>query len=45
MCSSAEITRLTITWSKNTDLALRSYLGSQGLKESMKNRGRKEFAE
>jgi hypothetical protein len=29
----AEITRLTITWSKDTDLALRSYLGSQGLKK------------
>lgn len=28
-----EITRLTITWSKDTDLALRSYLGSQGLKK------------
>lgn len=29
----ADITRLTITWSKDTDLALRSYLGSQGLKK------------
>ena len=29
----AEITRLTITWSKETDLALRSYLGAQGLKK------------
>ena len=29
----AEITRLTITWSKDTDLALRSYLGAQGLKK------------
>jgi hypothetical protein len=28
-----DITRLTITWSKGTDLALRSYLGSQGLKK------------
>jgi len=28
-----EITRLTITWSKDTDLALRSYLGAQGLKK------------
>jgi hypothetical protein len=27
------ITRLTITWSKDTDLALRSYLGAQGLKK------------
>ncbi|MGA9391492.1 MAG: ribbon-helix-helix domain-containing protein [Candidatus Sulfotelmatobacter sp.] len=29
----AEITRLTIVWSKDTDLALRSYLGAQGLKK------------
>ena len=28
-----EITRLTITWSKDTDIALRSYLGAQGLKK------------
>lgn len=28
-----DITRLTITWSKDTDLALRSYLGSRGLKK------------
>ena len=28
-----EITRLTITWSKDTDLALRAYLGAQGLKK------------
>jgi len=28
-----EITRLTITWSQDTDLALRSYLGSHGLKK------------
>ena len=27
------VTRLTISWSKNTDLALRSHLGSQGLKK------------
>ena len=26
-------TRLTINWSKDTDLALRSHLGSQGLKK------------
>ncbi len=26
----AEITRLTIVWSKDTDLALRSHLGAQG---------------
>ena len=29
----AEITRLTIVWSKDTDLALRSHLGAQGLKK------------
>jgi hypothetical protein len=28
-----EITRLTISWSKDTDLALRSHLGAQGLKK------------
>jgi hypothetical protein len=28
-----ELTRLTIVWSKDTDLALRSYLGAQGLKK------------
>jgi hypothetical protein len=28
-----KITRLTITWSKDTDLALRNYLGAQGLKK------------
>ena len=28
-----ELTRLTITWSKDTDLALRSHLGAQGLKK------------
>jgi len=28
-----EITRLTITWSKQTDLALRSHLGARGLKK------------
>jgi len=28
-----EITRLTITWSKDTDVALRSHLGAQGLKK------------
>jgi hypothetical protein len=28
-----QITRLTIVWSKDTDLALRSYLGAQGLKK------------
>jgi hypothetical protein len=26
-------TRLTITWSKQADLALRSYLGAQGMKK------------
>jgi len=29
-----EITRLTITWSKDTDLALRSYLGACSIKPS-----------
>ena len=29
----SELTRLTITWSKDTDLALRSHLGAQGLKK------------
>ena len=29
----SDITRLTITWSKETDLALRAYLGAQGLKK------------
>jgi hypothetical protein len=29
----AEITRLTIVWSKDTDLALRSHLGAQGFKK------------
>jgi len=28
-----ETTRLTITWSKEVDLALRSYLGAQGMKK------------
>lgn len=28
-----EITRLTISWSKNTDRALRAHLGAQGLKK------------
>jgi len=28
-----ELTRLTITWSKDTDLDLRSHLGAQGLKK------------
>jgi hypothetical protein len=32
--SESEIsTRVTITWSKETDLTLRSFLGSQGLKK------------
>jgi Ribbon-helix-helix domain len=29
----AELTRLTIVWSKDTDLALRSHLGARGLKK------------
>jgi hypothetical protein len=28
-----ETTRLTITWSKQVDFALRSYLGAQGMKK------------
>ena len=28
-----ETTRLTISWSKEADLALRTYLGSQGMKK------------
>jgi Ribbon-helix-helix domain len=28
-----ETTRLTITWSKQSDLALRSFLGAQGMKK------------
>jgi len=31
--SETELTRLTISWSKDTDLALRSHLGAQGLKK------------
>lgn len=31
--SDTENTRLTIIWSKETDLALRSFLGAQGLKK------------
>ncbi len=31
--SDADTTRLTITWSKEADFALRSYLGSQGMKK------------
>jgi len=33
MPESQQTTRLTITWSKETDLTLRSYLGAQGLKK------------
>jgi hypothetical protein len=28
-----ELTRLTISWTKETDLALRSYLGNHGMKK------------
>ena len=28
-----DLTRLTISWTKETDLELRSYLGSQGMKK------------
>jgi hypothetical protein len=31
--SEPETTRLTITWSKQADLALRSFLGAQGVKK------------
>jgi len=31
--SKPETTRLTISWSKQADLALRSFLGSQGMKK------------
>jgi hypothetical protein len=31
--SSSDLTRLTISWTKETDLALRSYLGNQGMKK------------
>jgi hypothetical protein len=31
--SDPETTRLTITWSKQADFALRSYLGTQGMKK------------
>lgn len=31
--SESATTRLTITWSKQADLALRSYLGSQGMRK------------
>ena len=31
--SDPETIRLTITWSKQADLALRSYLGAQGMKK------------
>lgn len=29
----SDLTRLTISWTKETDLELRSYLGSQGMKK------------
>jgi hypothetical protein len=32
------VTRLTISWSKDTDLALRSHLGSRGLKKGALSR-------
>jgi hypothetical protein len=31
--SETDVTRLTIVWSKDTDLALRSHLGARGLKK------------
>ena len=33
MADLQETTRLTITWSKETDLTLRSFLGARGLKK------------
>lgn len=33
-----EVTRLTIVWSKDTDLALRSHLGARGLKKGALSR-------
>ncbi len=33
MAEPEETTRLTITWSKQADFALRSYLGAQGMKK------------
>ena len=33
LISDPDTTRLTITWSKQADLALRSYLGAQGMKK------------
>ena len=33
MPETQETTRVTITWSKETDLTLRSFLGAQGLKK------------
>jgi hypothetical protein len=33
MPESEQTTRVTITWSKETDLTLRSFLGAQGLKK------------
>ena len=33
MTESEETTRLTITWSKQADFALRTYLGAQGMKK------------
>ena len=33
MPESEETTRVTVTWSKETDLTLRSFLGAQGLKK------------
>jgi hypothetical protein len=31
--SASDLTRLTISWTKETDLELRTYLGSQGMKK------------
>jgi hypothetical protein len=34
----SDLTRLTISWTKETDLELRSYLGSQGMKKGALSR-------
>jgi hypothetical protein len=31
--STTDLTRLTISWSKDTDLSLRTYLGARGMKK------------
>ena len=38
MITASDLTRLTISWTKETDLELRSYLGSQGMKKGALSR-------